>query len=205
MNTKTIVTFVVVTLGILVGVGMLLTRFGTSSAEQVIADIAGDKTHVLGAGQVTIVEFSDFQCPACLSVEAPLKELLGKYTGKVQLVYRYFPLSAIHKNAQISAQAGEAAGRQDKFWEMHDKLFATQLEWEGMSDPKATFLSYARELEMDEAKFMADIDSQDVKQAVNVDVLAANKYKLPGTPTFFVNGVQTDFGQIEGKIQDLTK
>ena len=110
MNTKTIVIFVVITLGVLLGVGGLLWQF-SAGADKPIADIAGDKVHSEGTGSVTLVEFSDFQCPACLAVQAPLQTMLAKYAGKVQFVYRYFPLVSIHHNAQMSAQAAEAASR----------------------------------------------------------------------------------------------
>lgn len=204
MNTKTIMIFVAVTLGILIGVGALLTQFSTST-EKPVSDIAGSSLHVQGSGNIEIVEFSDFQCPACFSVQAPLKELLAKYEGKVKFVYRHFPLTQIHKNAQISAQAAEAAGMQDKFWQMHDKLFETQTQWQGLADPKETFAKYSEDLGMDKEKFVADLDSQVVKDIVANDALAANQNRIGGTPTFYVNGVVTDFPKIEMKLIELSK
>ena len=204
MQMKTMIIFILVTLGVLLGVGGLLWTFG-QSGEKPIADVAGNKLHVEGSGPVTLVEFSDFQCPACLAVQAPLTQILKKYEGKVEFVYRYFPLVSIHKNAQMSAQAAEAAGLQGKFWEMHDKLFATQSVWEGIADPKETFVGYAKDLGLDSAKFAIDLVSQPVVDAVNADSLAATRYNLQGTPTFFVHGVNTDFAQIEGKIASLVK
>lgn len=204
MQMKTMIIFILVTLGVLLGVGGLLWTFG-QSGEKPIADVAGNKLHVEGSGPVTLVEFSDFQCPACLAVQVPLTQILKKYEGKVEFVYRYFPLVSIHKNAQMSAQAAEAAGLQGKFWEMHDRLFATQSVWEGIADPKETFVGYAKDLGLDSAKFAIDLVSQPVVDAVNADSLAATRYNLQGTPTFFVNGVNTDFAQIEGKIASLVK
>lgn len=201
---KTVIVFVVVTLGVLLGVGGLLWQFG-ASADKPIADIAGESKHSQGTGAIKIVEFSDFQCPACLAVQEPFNKILKKYEGKVEFVYRYFPLSTIHKNAQIAAQAAEAAGLQDKFFEMHDKLFATQNTWATLPDPREIFSGYALEIGIDKAKFIVDIDSQVVKDAVAVDLLAATRYALSGTPTFFVNGVKTEFGQIEAKLASLVK
>ncbi len=204
MQIKTIVIFIAVTLGVLLGVGGLLYQFG-ASADKPIAEIAGKKAHVLGSGTVSVVEFSDFQCPACLSVQEPLKQILKKYEGKVEFVYRHFPLTSIHKNAQLAAQVAEAAGLQGKFFEMHDILFAKQTEWEKLSDPMEAFTAYAMLLQLEMPKFESDVASQAVKDLVNADALDATRYRLSGTPTFFVNGVKTEFAQIEGKIGDLIK
>lgn len=202
MQIKTIIIFIVVTLGILLGVGGLLWQFG-NTAEKPIAEIAGDKKHIQGTGSVTLVEFSDFQCPACLAVQAPLKELLKKYEGKVEFVYRHFPLTTIHKNATMAAYAAETAGVEGKFFEMHDRLFEKQTEWSSLSDPKDKFAEYAVAIGLDKDKFLSGIESQTSKDAVSVDVLAATRYRLTGTPTFYVNGVQTDFEKIDEKIAGL--
>jgi len=204
MNIKSVVIFIVVTLGVLLGVGGLLWQFGTEEAKPV-EDIAGEMRHVRGSGEVILVEFSDFQCPACQSVQEPLAQILDKYEGKVEFVYRYFPLNTIHKNAQISAQAAEAAGRQDKFWQMHDKLFETQSEWEGIADPREMMVGYAQEIGIDKDKFASELESQEVRDGVNNDSLAATRYQLTGTPTFFINGVKVEFGQIEAKLASLVK
>jgi protein-disulfide isomerase len=202
MQIKTIVIFIAVTLGVLMGVGGLLYQFG-KSAEKPIEDIAGDRTHKIGSGNITLVEFSDFQCPACFSVQAPLKQILDKYGDKVTFVYRHFPLSSIHKNAQLAAQAAEAAHLQGKFFEMHDKLFANQSVWGAMSDPREEFYKYIESIELNKEKFIADLESQGVKDVVANDLLVATRYRLSGTPTFFVNGVKVEFNQIEAKIESL--
>lgn len=204
MNIKSLVIFIVVTLGVLLGVGGLLWQFG-SSADKPITDIAGEKKHVKGSGSVTLVEFSDFQCPACLAVQEPLKQILAKYEGKVEFVYRHFPLVNIHKNAQMASYASEAASMQGKFWEMHDLLFSKQAEWSGISDPKSKFVEYATTLGLDKDKFTADIDSQAAKDSVNTDVLASTRYRITGTPTFYLNGTKVEFGNIEAKLLELTK
>jgi protein-disulfide isomerase len=204
MNVKSLIIFVVVTLGVLLGVGGLLWQFG-SAADKPVAEIAGEKKHVQGSGNVTLVEFSDFQCPACLAVQAPLKEILKKYEGKVEFVYRHFPLTNIHKNAQMASYASEAAAIQGKFWEMHDLLFSKQSEWSTISDPKSKFIEYATTLGLDKDKFATDIDSQGVKDLVSVDMLASTRYRLTGTPTFYINGAKVEFGNIEAKLLELTK
>lgn len=204
MKIKSLVIFLLITLGVLLGVGGLLWQFGQTT-EKLIEGIAGEKRYVQGEGSVVIVEFSDFQCPACLAVQAPLKEILTKYEGKVSFVYRNFPLSSIHKNAQLAAQAAEAAHQQGMFWLMHDKLFATQGAWQDLTDPRLMFASYAKELGLEIDKFIADLDSQATKDVVSADLLDATRYRLTGTPTFFVNGVKVEFAQMEEKIASLVK
>ena len=204
MQIKTILIFIAVTIGVLGGVGGLLWQFGTEDAKPV-EDIAGEMRHVRGSGEVILVEFSDFQCPACQAVQEPLMQILDKYEGKVEFVYRYFPLNTIHKNAQIAAQAAEAAGRYDKFWQMHDKLFETQSEWEGIADPREMMVGYAQEIGIDKDKFASELESQEVRDGVNNDSLSATRYQLTGTPTFFINGVKVEFGQIEAKLASLVK
>lgn len=204
MSKQAIITFILVTVGILVGSVALLWKFGNTEVKP-IPDIAGLERHVTGEGPVTIVEFSDFQCPACLGVQEPLKQILERNKGKVRLVYRHYPLPSIHKNAISAAEAAEAAHLQGKFWEMHDILFAKQAEWGNENDPTGKFTQYASDLQLDKDKFLADLTSQEVREAVSTDNLAATRYRLSGTPTFFVNGLQTDFNQIEAKIAELAK
>lgn len=204
MNIKSILIFIAVTIGVLAGVGGLLWQFG-QTGEKPVADVAGDSVHRLGSGEVVLVEFSDFQCPACQSVQEPLKQILKKYEGKVTFVYRHFPLISIHKNAMVAAYAAEAAGLQGKFWEMHDLLFAKQSEWSDLSDPRDKFGEYITQLEIDLDKFKSDLVSQAVKDVVAVDILATTRYRLSGTPTFFVNGVKVEFGQIESRIVEFTQ
>lgn len=204
MNLKTLVTFIVVTLGVLLGVGGMLWQFG-KNADKPIADVAGSARHQLGTGEIEVVEFSDLQCPACQSIQAPLKEILAKYEGKVKFVYRHFPLVSIHKNAQLASLVAESSHLQGKFFEMHDLLFARQNEWANLDDPKPKFVSYASELGLDIAKFEVDLNSAEVKEAVNVDVLDSTRFRLTGTPSFFVNGRKVEFGQLELKIAELVK
>lgn len=204
MNTKTLLTFVVVTLGILIGVGGLLWQFGNTT-EKPIVDIAGEYRHVKGDGDVELVEFSDLQCPACAGVQEPLKKILAKYEGRVRLVYRHFPLTNIHKNAVTAAWAVEAAHNQGKFWELHDLLFAKQSEWSELTDPKEKFGEYADSLGMDKTKLMADMELPATKEVVSADLLAATRFRLTGTPSFFVNGIRIEFNQLDAKLGSLVQ
>lgn len=204
MNIKTLLTFMGVTIGILVGVGALLWQFGSGSTAPV-EDVAGSMLHRMGEGSVVVVEFSDFQCPACASVSAPLKQILAKYEGRVSFVYRHFPLTSIHANAVSAAYAAEAAHNQGKFFEYGDILFAQQTEWGKLDDPTESYLKYANDLGLDAAQFMADMQSDDVKARVSEDMVYASRQALTGTPTFFVNGVKTEFGQLDARLAELTQ
>lgn len=204
MNIKTILTFMGVTVGILIGVGALLWQFGSGAAKP-LEDVAGEMRLKKGEGSVVVVEFSDFQCPACASVHEPLKQVLSKFEGKVSYVHRHFPLTSIHKNALTAAHASEAAYNQGKFFEYGDVLFTKQSEWEGLSDPSEKYMAYAKELGLDAKKFEFDLKSREVAERVNTDMVYANRHALSGTPTFFVNGVQIDFTNLESKLAELTK
>jgi protein-disulfide isomerase len=132
---------------------------------------------------VTLVVFSDFQCPYCARAEPAVTEIEGAYPHDVRVVWKNFPLTSIHPYAMPAALAGEAAREQGKFWEMHDKLFASQA-----SLPAAPYEGYARELGLDVAKFKAAMASDKTKARVEEDSALAQALGVNGTPTFVVNG-----------------
>ncbi len=132
---------------------------------------------------VTIVEFSDFQCPYCRQVEPTLKDLLAKYGERVNLAYRDFPLTSIHPQAQLAAEASRCAGEQGKFWEYHDQLYtAANLDRRVLAD-------YARALKLDDKQFDACLVSGKYKSQVERDLQEGMQAGVSGTPGFFVNGV----------------
>jgi protein-disulfide isomerase len=107
-------------------------------------------------------------------------------------VYRHYPLTTIHQNAQLSAQASEAAALQGKFWDMHDVLFNTQAQWSNLDNPTDFFATLATSIGIDEAQFRSDLTSSAVKQRVSKNESEANAMRLPGTPSFFFNGSLID-------------
>jgi protein-disulfide isomerase len=131
---------------------------------------------------VTIVEFSDYQCPFCGRVEATLKQVREKYPDRVRIVFKHLPLD-IHSKALAAHAAAEAAARQGKFWEMHDKIFANQA---AMSPEK--YAEWARELGLDMARFERDRASAEVKARIAADKREAAQLGATGTPSFFING-----------------
>lgn len=139
---------------------------------------------------VVIIEYSDFECPACRAYYLVARQLMAEFGGEIAFVYRHFPLTGIHANAEFAARAAQAAGKQGKFWEMHDLLFEKQDEWAKVANIQPLFENYATLLGISIEQFRADFTSQDVKDYVRVQRNNAIKLGLQGTPTFFVNGKQ---------------
>lgn len=142
------------------------------------------------SAKVTLVEYGDFQCPACGHYYPMVKQLKNEYKDTVRIIYRNFPLTMAHANAQLAAQAAYAAGKQDKFWEMHDLLFENQEEW-GESPEAATFIErYAQQLGLDVETFKKDAVSSEAAKLVNTQAEGGSNAGVQGTPTFFLNGKQ---------------
>jgi protein-disulfide isomerase len=160
----------------------------------------GNYLPATSSAKVTLVEFGDYECPACGEYNSLVKELLTDFTGQINYVFRNFPLSQ-HTNAQISSQAAEAAGLQGKFWQMHDKLYETQKDWSTSSDAKSIFIAYAQGLSLNIDKFKTDIDSQAVKDKIQSDANDGNLVKLTETPTFYLDGVKIT--NLTGNYADL--
>jgi cyclophilin family peptidyl-prolyl cis-trans isomerase/protein-disulfide isomerase len=141
---------------------------------------------------IVIYEYSDFQCPFCAKAAPALKELQAANPKDVLIVFRHFPLSSIHPNAILAAQAAEAAGVQNKFWQMHDLLFARQSEWSGLAtdDFKTWLKDAAKSINLNSNQFMSDLDSEVIAQKVaksESDALAAG---LNSTPTILFNKIR---------------
>ncbi len=139
---------------------------------------------------VILVEYSDLQCPACGFYYPMLKKLSEEFKNEILFIYKHFPLRQIHKNAQIAAQATEAAGMQGKFWEMHGMIFDNQKIWSNQNtqEAKQSFILYAKSLNLNLDKFKKDIESEKVINKVNKDYLEGIKLNVNATPTFFLNG-----------------
>lgn len=147
--------------------------------------VSGSTGFVRGAREapVTIVEFSDFQCPFCKSVTATVKQVVERYPGKVKWVFRDFPIPSLHPAAPKAHEAARCAAEQGKFWEYHDLLFEKSPR-EAPDDLK----QYAKDLKLDTASFAQCLDSGKHEAAVNRDVQEGMRLGVTGTPTFFING-----------------
>jgi len=148
-------------------------------------EVAHDPIRLRGnpKAAVVIVEFSDFQCPYCQSVQQTLKDLLAKYGGRVSLAYRDMPLRDIHPQAQLAAEASRCAGEQGKFWEYHDLLFANQnkLNREGL-------VEHARSLKLDDKRFESCLSTGKYQAQIEQDRQLGTKAGVSGTPGFIING-----------------
>lgn len=142
--------------------------------------------------KVTVVEFLDFECEACRAAHPTVKLLHEEYKDKVTFVVRYFPLPG-HKKSRLAATVADAAGKQGKFWEMHDMLFDNQGEWgneaSNVSDEttKEIFLKYAQELNLDTEKITQAYEDKSIADKIQRDINDGNAVGVNGTPTFFIN------------------
>ena len=136
---------------------------------------------------VVLEEYGDYQCPPCGLLYPELKKIEDQYGKQVQIVFHHFPLTKIHKNALAAAHAAEAARNQNKFWEMHDRLYRNQNEWKDLEDPRPTFIAYAQELNLKVEQFTSDMDSNLVDQRISADISRATAAGVTGTPTVFLD------------------
>ena len=144
---------------------------------------AGDPVRGPANARVTIVEFSDFQCPYCSTAVAATRVLLHEFPNDVKLVFKQFPLTDKHSQAEFGAEAALAAQAQGKFWEMHDLLYA------GYPDiSRATVMGYARKLGLDITRFTAEVNSHKYAARVAAEEKEGESVDVAGTPTIFING-----------------
>jgi Na+/H+ antiporter NhaA len=176
-----------------------LAVFGTAQPlVDLDREVDPDRDHIRGPMEapVTMVEYGDFECPYCGRAEPVVRELLRDF-GDVRYVWRHLPLSDVHPNAQLAAEASEAAARQDAFWEMHDLLLDNQDALEPMD-----LMRYAEQLGLDVGRFTNDLREHEGAAPIAEDVDSADISGVSGTPTFFING-QRHYGAYD--IDTLSK
>jgi cyclophilin family peptidyl-prolyl cis-trans isomerase/protein-disulfide isomerase len=139
---------------------------------------------------LTLIEYSDFQCPGCAYVAPLLVSLQEKYPEKVRLVFRHYPLITLYDKAALAAQTAEAAGLQDQFWQMHDLLFSRQQEWAEMKpgEFQTWLMQNVDRLELDPEQFEKDLTSQELVDRVQKNYEANYALSMPGTPYLLING-----------------
>lgn len=203
MNKISWTIFIVFTVGVL---ALLIIFSGNSQIDVSKIDINTVQTastqngniadHVLGksGSKVTLIEYGDFQCPGCGTEHKSIKKITEKYKEQLQYVFRNFPLTSIHANAKAAAAAVEAAGLQGKYWEMHNRVYELQSDWETLAgaDRSNKFASYAKELGLNVTKFNTDIESESIGKKISYDQALGKKATVNATPSFYLNGVKLD-------------
>lgn len=146
-----------------------------------------ENDHIQGAekGSVTLVEYGDYECPHCGRAYWIIKKVQEKMGDRLRFVFRHFPLTQAHPHALHAAEAAEVAATQDKFWEMHDRLFENQNALDDES-----LIGYAKDTGLDVEKFREDLRSDKFEEKVRADFMSGIESGVNGTPTFFINGVR---------------
>lgn len=150
-------------------------------------DEATDHIHGLASAQVTLIEYGDFECPACFQASTALKVMLPHFEDRLRLVFRHFPLREVHPHAELAAEAAEAAGAQGQFWPMHDLLFANQ---QHLKDKHLQH--YAARLGLDMARYENEMKDHVYLQRVQEHLRGGRHLAVRSTPAFYVNGVFAD-------------
>lgn len=156
------------------------------------ADASKTSNNVEGLGTkgVTLVEYGDYQCPVCGVYYQPIEQAIAQFKNDIRFQFRNLPLTSIHPNAFAAARAAQAAGLQNKYFEMHDLLYENQTEWSSSTNPKNLFNEYAKRIGINVDQFKTDYASQKVNDIINADLDAFDKTGQDlATPTFFLNGV----------------
>ena len=178
---------------LLVCVLALVGIYITTSKKEDTNTSGGDSSlseHIYGENKkgVTLVEYGDFQCPACAQYFPIVKQIKEKYGDDIQFQFRNYPLSQIHPNARAASRAAEAASKQGKFWEMHDMLYEQQSSWSSLPDAVPVFGSYAQQLSLNMEQYNADFSDVNTNNIINADYAEGNKLGVSSTPTFFLQG-----------------
>ncbi len=200
-ETKIIAAISVVTLVLVIGAAFMFGGSSSSSSQNAkpIANTSAlvhpDSHQQNNHSKVTLVEFGDFQCPACGAEYPVISQLQQTYGNKINFVFRNFPLPQ-HQNAQAAAEAAEAAGAQGKFFEMYNMLYTNQQTWGETSGnkPMDYFTQYAKALRLDMNKWTSDVKAEKYKAKIQKDIDDGYAVGVNATPTFFLNGVPIQGG-----------
>ncbi len=166
-----------------------------------------------GKNNITLVEYGDYQCPYCGQYYPIVKQVQAEFNQQITFQFRNFPLVSLHPNAFAGARAAEAAGLQNKFWQMHDLLYEQNQayynggnppnSWIGASDPTPYFNADAQQLGLNVTQFKKDYASDKVNNLINADMAEGNKLGITGTPTFFLDGKQVQVGESVSSFEQV--
>jgi protein-disulfide isomerase len=168
-----------------------------------LAQPVTERDHTLGPpnARVTLVEYGDFECPHCGQAFPLVLDALDRLGPRLRFVFRHYPITVSHANAQLAAEASEAAAAQGRFWDMHDRLFKHQDQLD-----RASLSEHARVLGLDVARFDVELDEGVYRDRVLEDVESGEASSVVWTPTFFINGVRYGYGaNLSGFLGDLER
>lgn len=192
---------------VLVGIFLLTGNKSDNSGGE--GNAAAVTNHVMGSGSagVKLVEFGDYQCPYCQAYYGTVKQVVDEYKDRIYFQFVNFPLPNLHQNAFAASRAAEAAGKQGKYWGMHDALYQNSdpngaSGWVSSNAPTTYFNQFATQLGLNMDQFKKDYASTDVNDAINADMTKGNKLNVEGTPTFFVDGKKVT---INNTVDDFKK
>ncbi|MDQ3159132.1 MAG: DsbA family protein [bacterium] len=156
--------------------------------------------------KVEVVEYGDFQCPACRAYYPIIKQVESQYGDRVKIRFRHLPLTNIHPNAMAAHRAAQGAAAQGAFWQMHDILYERQDQWSAANNPEKFFEDYAKEIGLDLELFKTDSASPETAAIINSDIAIAKEFGFTGTPSFSLNGKEierpTDFAGFAKLLDD---
>lgn len=193
MNIKRIIFWgcFVVVLGLIIWGLIVSMHKGTVSGDHGEPMPIAAVDHIRGPenAPITIIEYADYQCPACAAYHPIVERLLSESSTTVRFITRHFPLQQ-HRNAIAASQAAEAAGRQGKYWDMAALLYDNQTSWENLTNDQAKdlFKGYAERLSLDVEIYNKDFEDPEIKAKIDADRADGNKIGVNSTPSFFING-----------------
>src|SRR5262245_13051461 len=155
------------------------------------------------SAKTVLVEFGDFQCPSCAAARLKVDNVLKKFEKDLKVVFKQYPMPNIHRNAMVAAQASEAAGKQMKFWEMYELLFARQNEWVNVPDALTFYLKYAAELNLDVERFRQDMLNGEIRNKIFRDLLEGQVAQVRSVPSFFLNGTMLQAVKSDAECEEL--
>lgn len=189
-ETKVLIGILFFTVVLILGAVFLLTPKNPPLKQDKIVQIDYSKGQKIGSdsAKIRLVEFSDYQCPACATFHSSIEKLRLSYSdNELQIIYRHFPLPQ-HPNAKKAANLAEAAGEQGKFWEMSRRIFETQNQWVSLADVTEFFISLAEEFKLDEDEVRQALKEDKYQDKINADLAEGSSLGINATPTFFLNG-----------------
>lgn len=185
----------------LLSLGQKKTVEETSDQVQNIDYSTGEKIGSDSA-KIKLVEYADFQCPACKAFAPTLKQILAENKDSIQFIYKFFPLP-LHLNGKPAANFSIYAATEGKFWEAHDKLFETQDAWAALPDPKDYFIKIGKDLGLNEVKLKEALDKNTYYDIMNKTFEEGQNIGVNSTPTLFLNGKKLSFQTFEELQQTI--